>query len=58
MVVPAPDPYVGPATVNRKLAVVTAFYEHHRRHGVEVADLLTRWQVGGGGEAPFLKWRL
>ena len=40
------------ATVNRKLSAVSAFYEFHQRHGVDLGDLLATWQrrgsVGGG----------
>ena len=48
-------PQVGAATVNRKLAAVTAFYAHQARSGAEVGDLLAAWKVGGrGGWKPFL----
>ena len=49
-------PQVGPATINRKLAALAAFYAHQVRHGVDVGELLTTWQVGGrrGGWKPFL----
>jgi integrase/recombinase XerD len=42
--------------VNRKLSAVGAFYTHAARDGVEVGELLTSWQVGGGrgGWRPFL----
>ena len=42
--------------MNRKLSAVGAFYTHAARDGVDVADLLTTWQVGGGrgGWKPFL----
>jgi integrase/recombinase XerD len=39
--------HVGAATVNRKLAALASFYAHQARHGVDVGDLLTTWQVGG-----------
>jgi hypothetical protein len=44
------------ATVNRRLSAVASFYEFHPRHGVEFADLLTRWRPGrrGGSWQPFL----
>jgi len=44
------------ATVNRKLSALASFYEFHQRHGMDVADLLTRWRPGGRGGAwkPFL----
>jgi integrase/recombinase XerD len=43
------------ATVNRKLAAVSAFYAHQARHGAEVGDLLAAWKSGGrGGWKPFL----
>ena len=32
------------ATVNRKLAAVSAFYAHQARNGAEVGDLLAAWQ--------------
>jgi integrase/recombinase XerD len=42
-------------TVNRKLAALSAFYEHQARHGAEVGDLLALWRSGGrGGWKPFL----
>jgi integrase/recombinase XerD len=43
------------ATVNRKLAAVSAFYAHQARNGAEVGDLLAAWRTGGrGGWKPFL----
>ena len=47
---------VGPATINRKLSALSAFYAHQARHGVDLGELLTTWQVGGGrgGWKPFL----
>ena len=44
------------STVNRKLSAVGAFYTYAGRDGVEVGELLTSWQVGGGrgGWRPFL----
>lgn len=44
------------ATVNRKLSALASFYEFHQRHGVDLADLLTRWRPGGRGGSwrPFL----
>ncbi len=43
------------ATVNRKLAAVSAFYAHQARNGAEVGDLLAAWKTGGrGGWKPFL----
>ena len=44
------------STVNRKLSAVASFYEFHARHGVDVAELLTRWRPGGRGGSwkPFL----
>ncbi len=47
---------VGAATVNRKLAAVSAFYAHQARNGAEVGDLLAAWKTGGrGGWKPFLR---
>ena len=43
------------ATVNRKLAAVSAFYAHQARNGAEVGDLLAAWRTAGrGGWKPFL----
>jgi site-specific recombinase XerD len=48
--------HLSAATVNRKLSALASFYEFHQRHGVDVADLLTRWRPGGRGGSwrPFL----
>ena len=44
-----------PATVNRHLAAVFGFYEHHARTGVEVAAGLVAWRrIGRGSYKPFL----
>ncbi len=44
-----------PATVNRHLAAVFGFYEHHARSGVEVAAGLVAWRrMGRGSYKPFL----
>lgn len=44
-----------PATVNRHLAAVFGFYEHHARSGVKVAAELVAWRrVGRGSYKPFL----
>ena len=46
---------VSAATVNRKLAAVSAFYAHQARNGAEVGDLMAAWRTGGrGGWKPFL----
>lgn len=47
---------VSAATVNRKLSALASFYEFHQRHGVDLAELLTRWRPGGRGGSwkPFL----
>ena len=43
------------ATVNRKLAAVSAFYAHQARNGAGPGDLLAAWRTGGrGGWKPFL----
>jgi site-specific recombinase XerD len=45
------------ATVNRKLSAISAFYEFHQRHGVNLGDLLTSWQrrgTRGGSWRPLL----
>jgi integrase/recombinase XerD len=44
-----------PATVNRHLAAVFGFYEHHARAGVKVAEGLVAWRrIGRGSYKPFL----
>jgi len=44
-----------PATVNRHLAAVFGFYEHHARSGVAVAASLVAWRrAGRGSYKPFL----
>ncbi len=44
-----------PATVNRHLAAVFGFYEHHARSGVDAAASLVAWRrVGRGSYKPFL----
>jgi integrase/recombinase XerD len=45
------------ATANRKLSAISAFYEFHQRHGVDLGDLLTTWQrrrTHGGSWRPLL----
>ncbi len=49
--------HCGPATVNRKLSAVSAFYQHAARHGVELGELLRTWHPSGArsnGWRPFL----
>jgi site-specific recombinase XerD len=54
-VLPSVHPQVGASTVNRKLSAVSAFYQHHARHGVDLGELLVAWQPGGRGSfKPFL----
>jgi integrase/recombinase XerD len=54
-VLPSAAAQVTAATVNRKLAAVSAFYAHQARNGAEVSDLLAVWKTGGrGGWKPFL----
>jgi integrase len=54
-VLPSAVARVSTATVNRKLAAVSAFYAHQARNGAEVGDLLAAWRAGGrGGWKPFL----
>lgn len=43
-VLPAAESACSEATVNRKLSAISAFYEFHQRHGVDLGDLLTTWQ--------------
>jgi integrase/recombinase XerD len=44
-----------PATVNRHLAAIFGFYEHHARAGVKVAAGLVAWRrIGRGSYKPFL----
>jgi len=54
-VLPSAAAEVTAATVNRKLAAVSAFYAHQARNGAGVGDLLAAWRTGGrGGWKPFL----
>ena len=54
-VLPSAVPQVGAATINRKLAAVSAFYAHQTRNGAYAGDLLAAWRAGGrGGWKPFL----
>ena len=54
-VLPSAAAEVTAATVNRKLAAVSAFYAHQARNGAGVGDLLAAWRAGGrGGWKPFL----
>jgi integrase len=50
------DAHVGASTINRKLSALAAFYSHQARHGVDVGELLSTWQLPGrrGGWKPFL----
>ncbi|WP_190814034.1 site-specific integrase [Saccharopolyspora pogona] len=55
-VLPSLQPHVAGSTINRKLSALAAFYAYQARHGVDVGELLTTWQVPGrrGGWKPFL----
>jgi integrase/recombinase XerD len=54
-VLPTAAAEVSAATVNRKLAAVSAFYAHEARNGAGVGDLLAAWRTGSrGGWKPFL----
>ena len=48
-VLPSAAAEVRAATVNRKLAAVSAFCAHQARNGAEVGDLLAAWRTGAGG---------
>jgi integrase/recombinase XerD len=56
VVLPFVESHVGPATINRKLSALAAFYAHQVRQGVDLGELLTTWQLPGrrGGWKPFL----
>ena len=54
-VLPSVTAGVSAATVNRKLAAVSAFYAYQARSGAGIGDLLAAWRTGGrGGWKPFL----
>jgi site-specific recombinase XerD len=56
-VLPSVEAHVGASTINRKLSALAAFYSHQARHGADVGELLTTWQLPGsrrGGWKPFL----
>ncbi len=48
VVLPSVEHQCDEATTNRKLSALSAFYGHAARHGVDLGDLLTVWQPGGG----------
>jgi len=50
-VLPTVEHHCGPASVNRKLAALTSFYEFHARHGVALSGLLVRMAPAGRGRA-------
>jgi len=52
-ILPVTAAYVGPATLNRKLASLGAFYQHAARHGVDLGPLLTVWQPGWRARGPW-----
>jgi len=52
-VLPSVEAALSAASVNRKLSALSAFYEFHQRHGVELGELLTRWKPGGGRGGSF-----
>jgi integrase/recombinase XerD len=54
---PTADSVCSEATANRKLSAISAFYEFHHRHGVDLGDLLVTWQrrkTHGGSWRPLL----
>src|SRR5260370_15349437 len=54
-VLPSSVPEVSVATVNRKLAAVSAFYAQQAGNGTGPGDLLATWRTGSrGGWKPFL----
>lgn len=54
LALPAASGYCSAATVNRKLAAVSAFYQFHHRHGRGPGDLLATWRTGGRSWQPML----
>lgn len=57
LILPSVEHHCTESTVNRKLSALSAFYQHAARHGVDLGELLRRWQsVGGRGSGwkPFL----
>jgi site-specific recombinase XerD len=55
-VLPTAEPAVSASTVNRKLAALSAFYQHQVRHDVDLGELLATWAPPGrrSGWRPFL----
>ncbi|MBV8350470.1 MAG: site-specific integrase [Mycolicibacterium sp.] len=54
---PTAESVCSEATANRKLSAISAFYEFHHRHGVDLGDLLVMWQrrkAHGGSWRPLL----
>lgn len=57
LALPSAGSHCAESTVNRKLAAVSALYEFHQRHGVDLGDLLVGWRrraVRGGSWQPLL----
>jgi integrase/recombinase XerD len=46
-VLPSVEPQVAASTVNWKLSALSAFCCHQARHGADVGELLTTWQLPG-----------
>lgn len=42
---PSVEPHVTASTINRELSVLAAFCAYQVRHGVDLAELLTTWDV-------------
>lgn len=54
-VLPSVAPALTASSINRKLAALGAFYRHHARHGVAVAEALVVTRIGARGSfRPFL----
>lgn len=56
-VLPTAESVCSEATVSRKLSAISAFYEFHQRHGVDLGGLLASWQrrkTHGGSWRPLL----
>jgi hypothetical protein len=55
-VLPSAVAHLGASTINRKVAVLAAFFAHHARDGVDLGELLATWRLPGrqGGWKPLL----
>jgi integrase/recombinase XerD len=57
LVLPSVEEHCGDSSIGRKLSALSAFYEFHVRHGVDLGELLVTWRPYAGARGswkPFL----